>query len=457
MMWWIVVVSLVALFLAVSLKKGPQMGMATVVPIAWLFPAWLMIYLVQHQASIVGKGIDVKVAVGTTCLILYCFLPGRTFPVRLVASDFAMLGLFFTHILSDISHDGFNWEILGRAYVEWYLPYVAGRVAFQSQDALKKSWRVIAFVGLALAIISIIEAATEVNLLETAFDVRPEEGLARDKTRWGFHRAYGPTLNPIYFGVVQVLLLGWTLHGAVRAVHRRASSAWIIALIISIIGVIGTGSRGPLVGVVATVYFGAFYFLPKSRAWLIGLAAICLVVGVVFKEPIISTLERRSGEDRRQKEFTVDGETRKHSSIRARFALFEVNKFALKHSGLLGFGTTAVSGFPVNVPVGQVDAEALKRVWTIENTYALVTLRFGYLGVSFLIIAGALVLWQFFKVSEDHFGSSTQWICGSLGATTAAVLLIQNTVWMPHEIGFPLLWTFGLSAGLSYANRKGDL
>lgn len=456
MIWWIVVIGLVGLFVAVSLKSSPQFGLAIIVPLSWLFPAWI-IYTLERQASVVASGIDVKVAVGTACLILYCFLPGRTFPVRFVASDYAMLGLFFTHIVSDTVHDGFSWGIPGRAYVEWYMPYVAGRVAFQSQEILRWVWRIIAAMAIALAMVSVVEWLSEINLLESIFGERPREGVSRELKRWGLHRAYGPTLNPIYFGVVQVLLLGWVVLASVRAVHRRASTAWILGLVIAILGIVGTGSRGPLLGLVATGLIGIFFFIPKSRYWLIGMAALCLVIGIAFKEPILRTLERISGEDRRQQEYTIEGETRKHSSIRSRLALFEVNKFAFKHAGTFGFGTTAVSQFPIKVPVGQVEAEALKKVWTVENTYALVTLRFGYLGVTLLLIAAGLTMWQFFRVSEDHFGSSIQWAAASLGAATGAVILIQNTVWMPHEIGFPLIWSFGLSAGLAYANRSGDL
>lgn len=178
-------------------------------------------------------------------------------------------------------------------------------------------------------------------------------------------------------------------------------------------------------------------------------------MAVLFQEPIIQRLEKWSGESSR--EIVIDGEKHLQSSVRSRLNLVEVNKIALRRSGLLGFGTQAVTGFPINVPVGPMEAEAIRKVRFIDNTYILLTLRFGYLGVFAFIAAAVVCLWQFYWVGTKYQGDSPQWLCHCVGSSCFAALLVLATVWMPYEIGFMLVWTFGLSSGLTLAHLQGKL
>jgi hypothetical protein len=453
-LWWTVVLSLIILYILVSLKRGPQFALALVIPLSWLFPAWLILPLLHTQNTIVGSGLDVKVAVGSTCLVLYCFMPGRNFPLKFVWSDYAAMGLFVTHLISDTKNDGWSWLIPLRAYAEWYLPYVAGRLAFQSKSTIASLWPYIAVAGILLSITAFIEAVSNINLFEQVFGIRPLEGTAYEYRRWGMRRAYGPTMNPIYNGMVQVFFLGWIAYAGVLAVRRQCSPWWTLAIFPVLLGIVGTGSRGPILAF-ALVFVGLIYFLiPKTRLMWAALAVGSIVASVVFAERLIQTLESWSGEDRRRLEVVIDGETKMLSNVRARVLLFEVNKIAFKRSGLLGFGTSATSGFPLNIPVGPVDAKTLRRVWTVENTYALLMLRFGYLGAGFFVALGCLTLWQYHKLVDLYDYDIVQHFCAAMGATAFAVMIAQATVWMPHEIGFPLLWTFGVSAGLTFADRE---
>jgi hypothetical protein len=415
-----------------------------------------MLPLIHVQNSIVGTGPDIKVTTGSICLILYCFLPGRNFPVRLVASDYAAIGLFCTHFLSDLKNDGWNWTIPLRAYAEWYLPYVAGRVALQSRATIIQLWPYWASAGIFLSVLSVIEATTHYNIFELFFGIRPFEG-GHDYRRWGMRRAYGPTMNPIYFGMVQVLFLGWVVFASILAIRRRCSAWWALAPLPILVGIIGTGSRGPILAFMLVFPALVYFLIPQSRIWWTVSTVVAIVLSVVFAEKLIQTLERWSGEDRGRSEITIDGETRVFSNVRARLLLFEVNKIAFQRSGLLGFGTTATSGFPLNIPVGPMEAKTLRRAWTVENTYALMMLRFGYVGVGCLLALGVTSLLQLHKITDSYQGKSLQWFCAAIGATTFAVMIGQLTVWMPHEIGFPLIWMFGVSAGLTYSHRSNQL
>lgn len=457
MIVWITIVTILCvLFVILSLSFTPQAAIGWIVAISWLFPAWFLLPLFEGtNDSIVGTGPDVKFAVGTICLLLYCFMPGRTFPIRLVACDYAMLLLVVAHFVSDVFNDGFSWIILGRTYAEWYLPYVAGRVALQSWQDASRLWVVLASVGLLMAVTSVVEGFTNINFFESLFGNRPEEGTNREAARWGIQRAFGPALHPIYFGAMQSLLMGWAAFATVRAFKRRANTLWVFVLIPIAAGIACTGSRGPVLGIVAGAIGVVFCFLPRAR---LGIAAVVvtLIVGTIaFQEPIIRQLEKWSGE--RRKEVVIDGEVKLQSSVRSRINLIAVNNIALKRSGLLGFGTQAVTGFPINVPVGPMEAEALKQVRFIDNTYILLTLRFGYWGAGSFILAALISLGQFFYVGTRYQGDSPQWFCHCVGAGLFGALLVLATVWMPYEIGFIVVWTFGISSGLMLAHTQGKI
>ncbi len=456
MVWALIVATLVAWFIASSFRIGPQLAIGIVVPVAFLFPAWLIVPVFEGaRDSIVGTGPDIKVTVGSCCLILYCFMPGATFPLKFVPSDIAMLSLIVIHIISDFTNAEPNWLMLGRAYAEWYMPYVAGRLAMQSRDVAFQLARIMMIAGMLIALTAIIESSLDWNLFELMFGNRPIEGSSRDAERWGVQRAYGPTMHPIYFGVLQLLLLGWGGYPLLKAIHRRAKWGWVLTPVPLMLGVAATGSRGPILGVVASGVAGLFCFAPKLRVWIGGGLITLAGLGIANQEAILDQMERWSGE--RQHEILIDGELRKTSSVRTRVNLLEVNKIALKRSGWLGFGSQAVAGFPINVPLGPAEVETLKRVKFIDNTYVLITLRFGYLGVLAFLVAALVSLAQFLWVGDHYRGGRVQWLSGCLGAATFGALLVQATVWMPHEVGFPLVWSFGLSASLLVAHLQGKL
>lgn len=455
-MWFVIVVSLVALFIVLSIKMSPQAALGITLTLAMVFPAWLMWKFASGPAgSIVGTGVDVKVTVGAVCLLLYCFLPGRSIPLRLVPTDLAVLGLISVHLLSDISNSGWAWKIPAFAYAEWYLPYVAGRLAIQSRRDLNQLWIVVACLGLMLAVAAMLESWISWNPFEFVFGQRPLEGFSRDAKRWGLIRAYGPTMHPIYFGVMQLLFLGWVSYAAAMAFRRRAPAWLSITPLPMCMGIAATGSRGPILGIVAAVLFAVFGIWPKSRILLGATLILGCVLAFVQHEKIIQHLEDWTAD--RQVEISVDGETRLQSSARSRLNLIEVYRIALRRSGWLGFGSEAVAGFPINVPVGPQEARTLEKLKTIDNAYLLLTLRFGYLGLTFFLLAGMLGVVQCIWVADRNRGTRIQWFCICLGATTAASLLVLITVWMPHEIGFPLLFGLGISGSLVVAQLESRL
>ncbi len=456
-MWSITTAALITVFTVLSIMRSPQLALGIVVPVSMLFPAWVMLPLFDGaRDSIVGSGIDIKVATSAICLVLYCFLPGRTFPARLVPCDFAVLAMILIHITADCLNDGFSWMVLGRAVCEWYLPYVSARVAFQTRATINAVWPVLVTAVAVVAILAITEALLRWNPLEQLFGIRPTEGFNPNTTRWGIRRPVGFTMHPIYLGVVQLLLSGWAFFAMFRARYRRSHHILVLMPLLSAVGIVATASRGPIVGYFAAICVLMFLVFRKLRLAMLGAAILVAAVAVIQQDAVLSVLATW-GDEGKPREIMIDDEVRLQSSVRSRLNALAVYSIAFKRAGLLGFGTRAVSGFPINVPVGAREAETLKQVRYVDNAYLLMALRFGYLGLMGFLAMAAIALLQLMLVAKGCAGDSPQWLCWSLVASISGTLVVLLTVWMPHEIGFPLLWTYGVSSGLYWAQLQGVL
>ncbi len=453
-MWWLLVSAMVSLYVVVAVRFGPQRGLGLVIPVAIATPAWCLLPLFEGpKGSIVGSGIDVKVAVGSVALLLYSFVPGRTFPLRLVLGDFAVMGLIAIHITSDVYNSGFSWMVLGRAYVEWYMPYLVGRLTFQRVVDLEVLARVMATVAMILGAASIVEGVFGFNLFESIVGWRPVEGTSRQAARWGFKRAFGPAMHPIYFGGQLLFVISGSAYLAWFPIKRRFRAMWFLAALLPALGIFFTGSRGPILGLLALALCFTFYQWQKLRVAIMLTGILCLGLCVAFREPVLGLLEKWSG-DYYQREIVIDQEKHSYSTTRTRLLVFEVYRIALRRSGWLGFGTQAVSGFPVNVPLGPRDAETMRKVPFIDNAYILMTLRFGWLGALMFVGNCTVALGQLWYINQHSPSSRCRTWAVALAASLVAMLCLILTVWLPHELGFPLVWMWGASSGLFLLNRQ---
>ena len=288
MAWYIVLGLLIALFLGLAVKRRPQFAMGVVVPIAFLFPVWVIFPVFSApDGTIVGSGVDLKVGIGAVALLLYCCFSKATYPLNLVPCDIAMIGLVVVHVTSDLINQGPGWEIPAHLFAEWWIPYVAGRVAFQFRRDISSYWRVLAAVAIGLALLSILEAFTNTSLPEMLFGERPTEGVDRIHTRWGIRRAFGPCLNPIYLGVLQLILLGWTVEAFLRVLRNRAHVVWAVAPMLSLVGIVCTGSRGPLVGVAIAAIGMLFSLLPKMRVPILAFTGLSIILLVANRQLVL--------------------------------------------------------------------------------------------------------------------------------------------------------------------------
>jgi hypothetical protein len=450
-MAWFIVVGLFALiYVALAFRFRPSTALGIVVPLVWCFTTWM-------RLDVPSESLDIRHAVAILLLALYPFLPRAGFPWRLVPSDYAVAGLFLLNWAVDWYHDGIFWATPAVAYVEWIVPYLAGRLAFQESGIVEKIQPLLAGIAVFFAVTAIYEAFSGSNPFEVVFGARPIDGIIRDSERWGIKRAFGTSMHPLYHGVLICWSAAWLFATAYAAAAGRASKVWLVALPIMISAPLATGSRGPFLALFAAGIGFVFCRFTKTRL-TIAVGLVLIVAGFfVFQETVLSSLDDWSGEYQRDptqaKTVVFDGQAEKFSSARSRLTLLKIYWKPLRLAGLLGYGSEAVDRFPVNVPLDSDAGEAARDIWALDNHYLLVWLRFGFPG---LILFGALIgisLWQTVRVVE--FGSRFETVifaCWLFGATFA-VGCLMFLVWMPVDYGFPWLWGIGASAGMYHRKR----
>ncbi len=102
---------------------------------------------------------------------------------------------------------------------------------------------------------------------------------------------------------------------------------------------------------------------------------------------------------------------------------------------------------------GNNDITALKNLWAIDNEFLLLTLRFGYLGLTLWSIALILTIYNYSRLAT-RCPIDLRWFFLASASIVVGIIFIQCTVWMPQDYGFFLIWVMGGSAGLYNAHLK---
>jgi hypothetical protein len=429
-------------------KVGPRQAVAAAALLTLLVPQWVRWDVDE------GVWINVPTAITVLTLALYSFHPQATFNFRLGLCDWAILAMIGVHIASDIANDGFSISILLRAYGEWFMPYVAGRLAFQRIDDVRWALPLAAGVSLALALQGVIEAMLSLrpNLFEfLAMQERPVpkgiESNAANASRWGFKRAYGPLMHSLYFGVLQVILMPWLLYASQRMMRNRgdepSGKGWLWSIPVTAVGVASSLSRGPFLAIGALLYGMYWVLTPRNRMVLGVIGVVAVLATVAISGSLLDQLDALTGEDQSGQTTKSGDENVKFTSAGARKLLFTVYAHPMRHAGLLGYGTEACSSFPPDVPLNQ----PVGRVKAVDNAYILFTLRFGYLGLLLFLAINVAAAWQFLSLADAASGDLKVWLAAMAGMVVTAMLMFM-LVWMPQDIGFLYLFSLGASSGL---------
>lgn len=409
--------------------------------------------------NVSGLPIHLQVAAGLAGLAAYCVHPDSTFNWRLTLVDVLGLALVGIHTLVDWNFDGVNLTVPFRAYGEWAVPFLAGRLALQSIDDVRKLLPFVVVVGAILAGVSATESLTGTNPAEVLFGSRPMEQYPRDMSRLGLQRAFGTTTHPIYYGALQALLFPWTLYAASRTQRGHGPQWWRWAPWFSVAGVFFTVSRGPILALGVILYVTAVITKPPYRKILWVLVFVAIVAGVIGWRSVLDAFHRWGGELPRNKQppptIVIDEQNYVYSGTMTRLYLFDVYNLAMRRAGWLGFGTERTTGFPVRVPIGHEHTETVKRLPWIDNAYILLILRFGYLGCAIFGMLGVAAVAAYVGMVNRPFARGIIFCAAAAGGLVATSLLL-TTVWMPHDFGFWYLWTLGTASGLAGHKQEFD-
>ena len=437
--WAATVGMLCLLWCVVAWFRGPQRAMGCQVILAALVPTWA-----QWEFSDL-LWLDCRIAATVFGLVAYCFHPKATFPLRLGWLDASMISLLAIHLASDFEKPNWSWGIPLRVYGEWCVAYLAGRLALQRTEDFRylTPWAVSVAVIMALG--AIFEGISGDHPWELLYGERKFDGIDRGATRWlGLTRAWGCCAHPIYFGFVQVMFLPWLLRAWHRTRGQATKATWLVNALplLGLVGVFCTGSRTALAAYLLVILMGLLAYVPPARIVCLVLAVVLVPLGIIKRDQVIDTVTRLGETVNVHRTIEVDGREQQMTFTATRWLLVNVYWKAIEKASWLGFGTDAVSTFPVNVPVGAVDPAVLKEVPYIDNQFVLMALRFGWLGVAAFTVALLLAATAWFQRSATLHSShsAVSFYVGGMILAVAAGLL---TVWMPHDIGFPLLWWMG--------------
>jgi hypothetical protein len=448
-MWFVCLGVFALIAIAIAWRSGPSLAVGVTLLVSLLLPKWMIL-------DVGGMPLDLRVATGIVALSVYCLHPRAVFRTRLIALDYIMIAMLVVHAISDTWHEGFGWGIFVRIYGEWMVPYLAGRVAILNWEHVRSLTPFAVGVVLVLVVLAACESFWNWNAYEYVFGKAETDGPPRNLSRLGLIRAFGPTKNPIYFGTLLLLLFPWCVFAAVLAYRKAAPKVWLGMPLLTIAGIVFTGSRAPILALLPFAYTMALVWMTRWRRTLVTVGILLAGLMMLNASNLVHMLhlwgERTHARPR--KVVISDAEV-EYTSTLHRLYLWDVYATAMRRAGWFGFGTESTSTFPPNVPTGPEHAETLKLVWCVDSAFVLMTLRFGYLGVACLIFAGLAAAWTYWRLAQN---GSLRWqsFAGSMCGAIVGTFCVLFTVWMPHDFGFWLLWTFGAGAAL-YSHTSYDI
>jgi O-Antigen ligase len=439
--WLISMTVIVAVFGLVYRVQGSRRAVAAGVMLSMLVPEWVRWNITDEIF------LNARVTIGAIGLILYLFHPLSTLNFKLNWCDFAILGMFGTHIVSDTLAGGFNAGIILRGYGEWMLPYIAGRVAIQEIGDARWLLPMAVFVTLVLTIFGLFEMfMPDRNVFEYLVNQqRPYDDRAPyNMFRMGLQRAYGTTNHPMYFGTLLFLLYPWMCYAAARAEKKRAPAFWRAMPYVCVLGVFTAISRSPLLAVPIAFYAMQLIQYPGRRIfWLAG--GLLLAAALYFSwDKVYYAMETISREANSDKQVLIHNKEYRYTGTSHRYLLFVAYGPALQRAGLLGYGTEKCDTFPPNVyGTDKIPVELI----AVDNAYLLFALRFGLFGSLLFSCLGASALWSYLQLAWRPKTEGSMWLVAMAGMMVA-MMFVFFTVWMPPEIGFLYLFSVGAAAGL---------
>ena len=446
--WMFALVTIGCVVLLVWRLVGPRRAVGCGMMLSLLVPEW-----VRWEPVLDVVWFNVTVSVAAWSLILYLCHPLSTYNFKLNWCDYAGIGMVATHIISDSFNSGPGAVVLLRAYGEWMLPYLAGRVAIQEVGDAR--WLLPCAVGvtLILATFGLLEMfipGTNANIFEQLVqqqrgdEIRTPYDMHRTLGPIDLQRAYGPTHHPMYFGVLMFMLFPWMVYADSRAAKKKAPWWWRAMPYVCFVGVVSSISRAPILAVPLAIYLMYLILKPNWRPVLLGAGVVGIIALFLTWDKIQYAMESIAREQNSDRMVKIHGKEFRFTGTSHRWLMFVAYGPALQRTGPLGFGTARCAHFPPDVPENKgIPVE----MFSVDNAFLLYSLRFGLLGFLCFSAMGIAAQWGYLKFALQPNVEGGVWLA-AMASTLAAMAFVLFTVWLPQDFGFFYLFCIGASAGL---------
>lgn len=423
-------------FAAFRYRYDASIALGATVLIGFFFPTY-------WEINVLGLPITVQTLSAIIGLFGYT-LSGGSLRFRLTICDLAVGTVLLAHVASDCLIHGGGWMTPLFAYGEWMLPYASGRYALGRISAYYQLRFITIALMIYLGVLFVVDVVGGVNVL---YDITSGwtgwEAPLRAK-RFGLVRSAGTTAHPIFFSGMIIALSPVIALSFCR--NRTIRPGWIYGVSLGVLLLVTLLlSRAAVIAVLVAALASLLFRSRRSRPVVaVGLVAAIVLV-TLNRDTALQIWQKTGGRtDDRKQVVVVDGEKTLHNSSLARLRLYDVYGTAALRAGVFGYGTSSVTGFPPNLPYLPKEALAIKTVWTVENSYLLMLLRFGWVGLAAMFMLTlspiAMTAGQPDMELREHLWCLTASILG------IAVLLV--TVYSAYEITFPWLWLLGLASAL---------
>lgn len=414
------------------------------------------------QITIGDTMVHVPVVVALVLLIVYCLHSWREIFRTIHVLDFFVGALVIWQCFVDIAYDGQPFANAALAYGHWMLPYAAGRYAFLHKDALTHLSPLFAVVAAIISVGAITEAFTETNLWEWLF-VEADDRITRVRSvRYGLlYRAMGPVRNPIFLGIILLLMIPFAIDWGCRSAPK-SSLRWSSYLVVVLIacGIVATVSRGPVLCLPVVALFALAYRYRPIR-WFIGVALPITIIGIALNLPTVLEWAEYDGSENSRR-LIVDLDQREapdiYTGTRQRLYVPMIYGPIVWRGGPMGYGTVNSSGFPpYNIPGLPTDPDVLHRIRNIDNAYINIGLFFGWTGLFFFVglISSAVYLASAWAESASTYLYPSDWrVMVALAACCFAMALELTTIHWFYDYSFWVMFLMGVVGGLSVRCRQ---
>lgn len=435
----------------ILIKRRPNLAVGACAAIALLAPTWVTI----GTSPLI---FDVRMALACLMLIIYCFHPLGTLRYPHHWLDAVVLALILVHVASDIFIGGSTAAVSLRAIGEWSLPYLAGRCAvlFRGSVTWLAPWFAVSLIILGIG--ALVESYSGINPWEILFTPVDDLVQRSREPRYGLlYRAAGPTRHPIFLAILLLLLVPWTIALIERGTSRWAQAMGGCALVMALLGMLATVSRGPLIGLAMAASTAICIRWPKVRPGFLLTAVIILAASFFYGSEMVTWMEKTDARGSRGKLVDVDDEAVVYSNTRNRLLVWKIYGPLVIRGGFFGYGTDAVSSFPPNIPGLPKSARAAETLGIVDNSYLLIGLRFGWVGVALfsLLLGGSIAT----ALSHRRAAGLMFYPYGAAFLTALASILVGvaleiATVFFSYEFAYWLLFHCGVVAGLASLRQR---